>query len=189
MESAKKLVEDQEANTCLSEYISPFCSEYLKRIKGRIAYIESSRGCPYRCSYCLSSESRKLVFFPIDKIEKDVDALVKAGAKVVKFIDRSFNVHEEHSLKIWEIIRKYEGHNVSFHFEINPDRLTEAQMSSLMTMPPGLVQVEAGIQSVNTETLRSVSRVMDVDVAIGILKSLQKREISIFILTLLPASL
>ncbi|NMA66035.1 MAG: DUF4080 domain-containing protein [Clostridiaceae bacterium] len=169
---AKSLID--EKNICMdySEYISPFCSEYLERIKDRIAYIESSRGCPYRCSYCLSSESKKLKLFPLDKVEKDIEALVKAGAKVIKFVDRSFNINEEHSLRVWKFIRKFQDQNVTFHFEVNPDRLTDAQMSTLLNMPKGLVQIEAGIQSVNTETLKSVSRVMNVDIAIENLKIL-----------------
>jgi len=172
LDAARQLAENQDCCMDVSEYISPFCPEYLERIKGRISYIESSRGCPYRCSYCLSSESRKLVFFPHEEIIKDLEALVSAGARVIKFVDRSFNINEEHSLKIWDFIRKFEGCDVSFHFEINPDRLTEAQISSLMAMPPGLVQIEAGIQTVNTGALKAVSRVMDVDKAIENLKRL-----------------
>lgn len=156
-------------------YISPFVPEYLQRIRDRIAYIESSRGCPYRCTYCLSSESQGLVLYPLDEVKKDIDALVDAGAKVIKFVDRSFNVHEDHSLSIWEYIRKFPREKVTFHFEINPDRLTQAQMASLMTMPEGLVQLEAGIQSVHARTLKEVSRVMDVERAIENLKNLMTK--------------
>lgn len=153
-------------------YSSPFDSEYLGRIKDRIAYIESSRGCPYRCSYCLSSESRGCVYFPLAQVEADIGALVAAGARVIKFVDRSFNVNERHSLEIWNFIRRFSDAPVTFHFEINPDRLTHAQMENLMSMPAGLVQIEAGIQSVNTRTLKEVSRTMDIDAAIKNLKLL-----------------
>lgn len=156
-------------------YLSPFVPEYLQRIRDRIAYIESSRGCPYRCSYCLSSEGQGLVLYPLDEVTKDIDALVEAGAKVIKFVDRSFNVNEGHSLGIWEYIRKFPKEKVTFHFEINPDRLTQAQIESLLTMPEGLVQLEAGIQSVHPRTLKEVSRVMDVERALENLKILMSK--------------
>ncbi len=170
--SANALLETEDR--CREEmgYRSPFVPEYLNRIRDRIAYIESSRGCPYRCAYCLSSESQGLVLFPLEEVMADIEGLVASGAKVIKFVDRSFNVNEKHSLEIWEFIRKFPREKITFHFEINPDRLTKAQMESLMSMPTGLVQVEAGIQSVNPRTLREVSRVMDVDLALQNIKSL-----------------
>jgi len=157
------------------EYTSPYTAEYLERIKDRIAYIESSRGCPYRCSYCLSSESTGLVYYPLEAIFDDIKKLVDAKARVIKFVDRSFNVNEEHSLKIWDFIREFENERVTFHFEINPDILTKRQMDSLLSMPVGLVQLEAGIQSVNPKTLKEVSRVMKVPKAVENLKTLMDK--------------
>lgn len=163
-------------DACIKQsYTSPFVDEYLTRIKDRIAYIESSRGCPYRCSYCLSSESTNLVYYPIDMIKDDIKKLVKAGARVIKFVDRSFNVNEEHALKIWDYIRIFEGENITFHFEVNPDTLTKRQIDSLISMPVGLVQIEAGIQSVNPKTLKAVSRVMNVQKAVDNLKTLMSK--------------
>ena len=154
------------------DYISPFLPEHLSRIKGRIAYVESSRGCPYNCSYCLSSENRRLEFYPLDKICSDLEALVGAGAKVIKFVDRSFSANVRHSLDIWEFIKKFAQKDVTFHFEINPDRLTPEQIESLAGMPEGLVQVEAGIQSTNLRTLKAVARQMDIGPALANLKTL-----------------
>lgn len=156
-------------------YTSPYVDAYLERIKDRIAYIESSRGCPYRCSYCLSSESTGLEYYPLEMIKEDIKKLVSAKAKVIKFVDRSFNVNEEHSLKIWDFIREFENKRITFHFEINPDILTKRQMESLLSMPAGLVQLEAGIQSVNPETLKGVSRVMNVQKAVENLKTLMSK--------------
>lgn len=180
-----KSIEEKDGNFSLSGdiggvcdetgYISPFCSEYLSLIKGRIAYIESSRGCPYRCSYCLSSESKGFVLYAPDEIEADIRKLVDAGARVVKFVDRSFNVNERHALAIWDIVRKFSGKNTTFHFEVNADILSDAQIDSLLGMPAGLVQIEAGIQSVKHETLREISRVMDADKAINNLKTLTEK--------------
>lgn len=161
--------------SCNNEYLSPFGSEHIARIKDRIAYIESSRGCPFRCSYCLSSESKGMIYYPINEIRSDLNKLVKAKPKVIKFIDRSFNVNEKHSLAIWEIIKELSDEDVVFHFEINPDILTPNQIESLSSIRPGLIQIEAGIQSVNAQTLNEVSRVMNVDKAINNLKTLMNR--------------
>lgn len=147
-------------------YISPFLPEYLSRISGRIAYIEASRGCPYHCSYCLSSESAGVSFHPLEEIREDIDNLVRAGAKVIKFVDRSFNVNRDHATAIWETVRQYDGRGVTFHFEVNPDRLTTDQLELMARMPRGLMQIEAGIQSTNPETLKAVSRAMDADKAL-----------------------
>lgn len=166
------LSEDNDDSFDETGYISPFSSEYLSLIKGRIAYIESSRGCPYRCSYCLSSISKGFILYPPDVIEADIQKLVDAGARVIKFVDRSFNVNERHALAIWDIVKKFSDSNVTFHFEVNADILTDPQIECLLSMPAGLVQVEAGIQSVNQETLRETSRVMNVDKAVNNLKIL-----------------
>lgn len=170
-----RFLDDNDDSCPETGYISPFSQEYLSLIKDRIAYIESSRGCPYRCSYCMSSVSKKFVLYPPEAIEEDIRKLVDAGAKVVKFVDRSFNVNEKHALAIWDIVRKFSDRNVTFHFEINADILSDAQMECLMDMPEGLVQIEAGIQSVNEGTLREISRVMDTDKAINTLKAIMRK--------------
>lgn len=169
------LPEGIEGNCDETGYISPFSSEYLSLIKGRIAYIESSRGCPYRCSYCLSSVSKGFILYPPDEIEADIRKLINAGAKVIKFVDRSFNVNERHALAVWDIVRKYSDKNITFHFEVNADILSDAQIDSLLSMPAGLVQIEAGIQSVKHETLKEISRIMDVDKAVNNLKILMEK--------------
>jgi len=165
VEQLRKL---ESGEVCREEdgYISPFSPEYLSRISGRIAYIESSRGCPYHCSYCLSSESHGFFCYPVEEIKEDLADLVKAGARVVKFVDSSFNANREHARAIWEYIREFRGLGTTFHFEINPDTLSPDLISLLAQMPRGLMQVEAGIQSTNPKTLNAVSRIMDVDKAL-----------------------
>ncbi len=152
---------------------SPCLPPYLKSLSGRIAYVEASRGCPYRCSYCLSSESTGLTLLPLVQVFADVAALLAAGAKVIKFVDRTFNLSDERTLAIWHHLRQYGGKPVTFHFEIAPDRLTEAQLQFLSQAPVGLFQVEAGIQSVHAQTLRHIGRVMDVDKALAALARLR----------------
>jgi radical SAM superfamily enzyme YgiQ (UPF0313 family) len=151
---------------------SPCMPAYLADIGGRIAYVEASRGCPYRCSYCLSSESTGLTLLPLPQVFRDVAALLAAGARVIKFVDRTFNLTDERTLEIWHHLLAHREAGVTFHFEIAPDRLTEAQLRFLESAPSGLFQVEAGIQTVHGQTLQAISRVMDVDKALHALARL-----------------
>lgn len=150
--------------------VSPCLPEYLERLSGRIAYVEASRGCPYRCTYCLSSESSGMTWIPLERVYGDIEALVDAGAKVVKFVDRTFNLSQERTLAVWHHVGRYAGRGVTFHFEVAPDLLTDVQIAALATLPAGLVQVEAGVQSVHPDTLARIDRRMDVDAALDRLR-------------------
>jgi len=154
---------------------SPCCAEYLARMKGRIAYIESSRGCPYRCAYCLSSESGGMTWIPLERVFQEIEQLVSAGAKVIKFVDRTFNLSEARTLAIWSHLPRYRDAGVVFHFEIAPDRLTAPMMTELASLPPGLVQIEAGIQSTHAGTLSRIDRSMDVRKALDSLEKVTAR--------------
>ena len=156
------------------EIPSPCLPEFLAGIRGRIAYVEASRGCPYRCSYCLSSESPGVTRLPLEQVFSDVDKVVRAGAKVIKFVDRTFNVSEARTLEIWRHLLRYANEPVTFHFEIAPDRISEAQLALLRQAPPGLFQVEAGIQSVHPDTLGHIRRQMDVDLALKRIASIRE---------------
>ena len=149
---------------------SPCCPEYLAALAGRIAYVESSRGCPYRCSYCLSSESFGMTLIPLERVFREVEQLVAAGVKVIKFVDRTFNLSEERTLRVWNHLRRYRDAGVVFHFEVAPDLLSVAQIALLGDLPAGLVQIEAGFQSANPETLARIGRGMDVEAALGHLR-------------------
>ncbi len=155
--------------------VSPCVPAYLERLGGRIAYIESSRGCPYRCAYCLSSESAGMTWLPLERVYEDIGALVRAGAKVVKFVDRTFNLSQARTLAVWHHIARYAGSGVTFHFEVAPDLLADEQIDALAAMPAGLVQIEAGVQSVHADTLARIDRRMDVGVAIGRLRRVADR--------------
>ena len=146
--------------------VSPICDEYLSNLKGRIAYIESSRGCPFSCSYCLSSACKTMTYIPLERVFYELEQLVLSGAKVIKFVDRTFNLTDQRTLAIWEHLLKYADTPVVFHFEVAPDLLTGKQLELLSLMPLGLIQIEAGLQSVHTSTLHEIDRMMNVEQAI-----------------------
>ncbi|NLY19552.1 MAG: DUF4080 domain-containing protein [Clostridiaceae bacterium] len=145
---------------------SPYQFIEKNSLKNKIAYVESSRGCPFRCSYCMSSITDGVRFFPLEKVFDAIKRLTKSGTRIIKFVDRTFNSKEERALEIWNHIRQYENADIVFHFEIDPALLTEKMLDCLEKMPPGLVQLEAGIQSVHQKTLSAVNRPRPVEKAI-----------------------
>ncbi len=141
----------------------PFLYEDLGLFTNRIIYYESSRGCPYRCSYCLSSIDKKVRFRDIDTVKKELQFFLDHRVKQVKFVDRTFNCSHDHAMQIWEYIYKNDNGVTNFHFEISADILREDEAALLGKFRPGLVQLEIGVQSVNEETLRAVHRVMNLE--------------------------
>ncbi len=141
----------------------PFLYDDLTPFENRILYYETSRGCPYRCSYCLSSIERKVRLRDISIIEKELQFFLDNNVKQVKFIDRTFNCNHKHAMAIWEYLRKHDNGVTNFHFEISADILREEEIALLNSLRPGLAQLEIGVQSVNPETLKAVRRAMDVE--------------------------
>ena len=127
-------------------------------LENRIAYIEASRGCPFRCGYCISSITQGVRHFPMQQVFAALDVLAGSGSRIIKFVDRTFNANEQRSLEIWNYLLRYAKQGIVFHFEIDPGLLTENMLNWLERMPAGLVQLEAGIQSVHPETLEAVER-------------------------------
>ncbi len=144
--------------------------EYFNHLQGRISYIETSRGCPYRCAFCLSG-SHKLKFFPLDICFKNIDLLAKSGTKTIKFVDRTFNANEQHANAIWNYVKNLDT-DICFHFEIAGDILTEESLRILDSMPIGRVQLEIGIQSINEETLEAIHRKTNTKVLISNIEKL-----------------
>ncbi len=145
-----------------TDYPSPCCEEYLASLKGRIAYIESSRGCPFSCAFCLSRRCGKVRFFPMERIKKEILSLSSCGAKTVKFVDRTFNCNLARAKEILSFIKENYGSKISadvcFHFEIAAHLTDEEFLSLIASMPPGSIQLEAGIQSFNPAALGAVGR-------------------------------
>ena len=145
---------------------SPYCKEYFEALKGRIAYIESSRGCPFSCAFCLSGRCGKVRFLPLDRVKNEMLILSEMGAKTIKFVDRTFNCNPKRALEILTFIKDEYGRkipdDVCFHCEIAADILTEELFDIISTLPVGAVQFEVGIQSFNEETLRKINRKTDI---------------------------
>ena len=141
---------------------SPFSDEFFKNLNGRISYIETSRGCPYRCAFCLSGRCSHLRFFDLERVKSDIIKLANSGTQTVKFVDRTFNADYKRANEILTFIKENYGkeipQNVCFHFEIAGDILKDSTLEILSSMPKGAVQLEIGMQSFNEETLKAINR-------------------------------
>ena len=124
----------------------------------KIIYYESSRGCPFSCSYCLSSIDKKLRFRSLSLVKEELQFFLDAKVPQVKFVDRTFNCKKEHALEIWNYIHEHDNGITNFHFEIAADLLTEEEIQLIHTMRPGLIQLEIGVQSTNPKTIEEIRR-------------------------------
>lgn len=141
----------------------PFLYRDLEQFQNRIIYYESSRGCPFRCSYCLSSIEKKVRLRDISVVKKELQYFLDNQVKQVKFVDRTFNCNHEHAIEIWQYISEHDNGVTNFHFEISADILNEKELDLLAGMRPGLVQLEIGVQSANPRTLEAIHRTMNLD--------------------------
>lgn len=155
---------------------SPYCKEFFENLGGRICYIETSRGCPYRCAFCLSGRCSSLRFFDIETVKENILQLANSGTKTVKFVDRTFNANHRRANEILQFIKDNYGtkipRGVCFHFEIAGDILTAETLDILSQMPTGAVQLEIGMQSFNEQTLRLINRKTDTEKLIKNIKTL-----------------
>ena len=138
----------------------PFCYANLKDFEHRIIYYESSRGCPFNCSYCLSSVDKKLRFRSLPLVYKELQFFIDNKVPQVKFVDRTFNCQHEHAMGIWKYIKEHDNGITNFHFEISADLLREDELELISDMRPGLIQLEIGVQSTNGDTIREIHRTM-----------------------------
>ena len=161
-EAGRAVITPPGAPVCMDEL--PFVYETLwdaENFGNRILYYETSRGCPFSCSYCLSSIDKQLRFRSLSKVYEELGFFLEKRVPQVKFVDRTFNCRKDRALAVWEFLREHDNGVTNFHFEIGAELLDEECLALLETMRPGLVQLEIGVQSANPETLKAIRRESD----------------------------
>ena len=158
----------------MDDLVFPY--EDLKDFEHKIIYYESSRGCPFSCSYCLSSIDKKLRFRSFSLVEKELEFFLAHKVPQVKFVDRTFNCKKSHAMAIWTYIKEHDNGITNFHFEVAADLLTEDEIALIQTMRPGLIQLEIGVQSTNEKTLAEIHRKTDFEEITRKVKAIQKGE-------------
>ncbi|MDD6618959.1 MAG: B12-binding domain-containing radical SAM protein [Clostridiales bacterium] len=139
----------------------PFPYEDMDGFDHKIIYYESSRGCPFSCSYCLSSVDKKLRFRDTELVKKELQFFIDRKVPQVKFVDRTFNCSHRHAMEIWSYIKEHDLGITNFHFEVAADLLSDEQLELIATMRPGLIQLEIGVQSTNPQTIEAIHRKMN----------------------------
>ena len=138
----------------------PFVYENMELFEHKIIYYETSRGCPFSCSYCLSSIDKCLRFRDLELVKKELQFFIDHKVPQVKFVDRTFNCKHDHAMTVWRYIKEHDNGITNFHFEVAADLLNEEEMELIKTMRPGLIQLEIGVQSTNLDTIREIHRTM-----------------------------
>lgn len=142
----------------------PFLYQDMDGFENRFVYYESSRGCPFSCSYCLSSVDKSVRFRDTDLVLKELEFFLQKRVPQVKFVDRTFNCRRDHSFRIWEYLIEHDNGVTNFHFEISADLLNQDELQLMSHMRPGLIQLEIGVQSTNENTIREIRRSMDLSI-------------------------
>ena len=138
----------------------PFVYEHIEDFEHKIIYYESSRGCPFSCSYCLSSIDKCLRFRDLSLVKKELQFFLDHKVPQVKFVDRTFNCRHDHAMEIWRYIKEHDNGITNFHFEVAADVLKDDEIELISDMRPGLIQLEIGVQSTNGDTIREIHRTM-----------------------------
>ncbi|MDF2843529.1 MAG: hypothetical protein K0R00_1955 [Herbinix sp.] len=139
----------------------PFPYEDMDRFKNKIIYYESSRGCPYLCSYCLSSVDKRVRFRNVELVKRELGIFLVYQVPQVKFVDRTFNCSKKHAMEIWRFLKENDNGITNFHFELTADILDIEEIEFLATLRPGQVQFEIGVQTTNPDTAKAIHRTMD----------------------------
>lgn len=165
-ESLSELDKDfQVINTGMRPYIDldtvPFPYDNIDKFANRIIYYESSRGCPYSCSYCMSSIDKRVRFRSMELVKKELKFFIDNKVTQVKFVDRTFNCNKQRTLEIWKFIKENDNGITNFHFEISADILSDEEIEMMRDMRPRLIQLEIGVQSTNEKTIEAIKRKMD----------------------------
>lgn len=163
-------IEDGERKFQINEWRSimdmstlPFSYDKMADFSNRIIYYESSRGCPFSCSYCLSSVDKKLRFRDLELVKEELQFFIDQKVPQIKFVDRTFNCHHEHAMEIWKYIHEHDNGVTNFHFEVSADLLNEEELCLMSQMRPGLIQLEIGVQSTNEVTIKEIKRTMKLE--------------------------
>ena len=153
-----KIIESK--NPHFSEIPFPYNNDDFQYLKGKNIYYETGRGCPYSCTYCISSRiDQKLEFKNIEQVKKELDIIIRHYPKIIKFVDRTFNAKKSHYRQIWEyLVSDYSNSGIRFHFEIYPGLLEKKDFDFFITCPEDLFQFEVGIQSTHDKTLKAIKR-------------------------------
>lgn len=174
---------DEEGNICQNPWRKtidlstvPFVYQDMADFKNKIIYYESSRGCPFSCSYCLSSVDKCLRFRSLDLVKKELQFFIDEEVPQVKFVDRTFNCKHDHAMAIWTYIKEHDKGITNFHFEVAADLLNEEEIRLIEQMRPGLIQLEIGVQSTNAETIREIRRTMKFSEVSRIVKRINQGE-------------
>lgn len=139
----------------LNKTIFPYEKE--DDLNNKIVYYESSRGCPFRCKYCLSSTTHGVRFMEVNRVKRELQFFIDKGVKLIKFVDRTFNCNHKFSMEIWKFLIAAKT-DATFHFEISADILTDEEIELLNTAPKGRIQLEVGVQTTNDEILKNIDR-------------------------------
>lgn len=141
----------------------PFVYKDMSDFENKIIYYETSRGCPFSCSYCLSSIDKKLRFRNLEMVKKEIQFFLDNKTNQVKFVDRTFNCNKKHAMEIWRYIKEHDNGVTNFHFEIAADIMNDEEIELIRDMRPGLIQLEIGVQSTNSCTLEAINRKTNID--------------------------
>lgn len=151
----------------------PFPYENLQGFENRIVYYETSRGCPFRCSYCLSSIDKSVRLRNLDLVKSELQFFLDKKVPQVKLIDRTFNCNHSHAMEIWRYIKEHDNGVTNFHFEVAADIMREEELTLLSDMRPGLVQLEIGVQTTNRNTLKEINRSTDIAQIAGVVEKIR----------------
>lgn len=157
----KKEIQENKWRAVMDLSKVPFVYEDLSLFEHKIIYYETSRGCPFRCSYCLSSVDKCLRFRDMNLVKRELQFFLDAKVPQVKFVDRTFNCRHSHAREIWNYLLDHDNGITNFHFEISADLLDEEELNLISRMRKGLIQLEIGVQSTNPETIREIRRTMN----------------------------
>ena len=153
-----------------------FAYEDFQDFEHKIIYYESSRGCPFSCSYCLSSIDKSVRFRSLEQVKKELQIFIDAKVPQVKFVDRTFNCKVSHAMAIWQYIYEHDNGITNFHFEVAADLITEEELALFAKMRKGLIQLEIGVQSTNEDTICEIRRKMDFDKVAELVTRIKKME-------------